>query len=120
MINANKLYEVQKYVAITNHQYNPQSVVMSKKFWDTLSAEEKRIVGDAAQESAIYQREQARGLVASALDNMKKNGMQVSEFSGAEITKFAAKMKPVYEKHAANVGDATVSELLTELGKLRK
>ena len=120
VINANKLYEVQKYVAITNHQYNPQSVVISKKFWDTLSAEEKRIVGDAAQESATYQREQARGLVASALDNMKKNGMQVSEFSGAEITKFAGKMKPVYEKHAAAVGDATVSELLAELAKVRK
>ena len=120
VINANKFYEVQKFVAITNHQYNPQSVVISKKFWDGLSAEEKKIVGDAAHDSAIYQREQARGQVASALDNMKKNGMQVTEFSGAEITKFAAKMKPVYEKHAVNVGDATVSELLAELAKVRK
>ena len=120
VINANKFYEVQKFVAITNHQYNPQSVVMSKKFWDSLSADEKKIVGDAAAESALYQREQARGVVASALDNMKKNGMQVTEFSGAEITKFAQKMKPVYEKHAVNVGDATVSELLAELAKLRK
>ena len=120
VINANKFYEVQKFVAITNHQYNPQSVLMSKKFWDSLSADEKKIVGDAAAESAHYQREQARGVVASALDNMKKNGMQVTEFSGVEIIKFAQKMKPVYEKHAVNVGDATVSELLAELAKLRK
>ena len=120
VINANKFYEVQKFVAITNHQYNPQSVLMSKKFWDSLSAEERKIVGDAAAESALYQREQARGVVASALDNMKKNGMQVTEFTGAEITKFAARMKPVYEKHAPTVGDATVSELLAELAKARK
>ena len=120
VINANKFYEVQKFVAITNHQYNPQSVLMSKKFWDSLSADEKKIVGDAAAESSLYQREQARGVVASALDNMKKNGMQVTEFSGAEITKFAARVKPVYEKHAPVVGDATVSELLVELAKVRK
>ena len=42
-----KLHEVQKYMTLTNHQYNPQSVVISKKFWDTLSADEKKIISDA-------------------------------------------------------------------------
>ena len=37
VINANKFYEVQKHLAITNHQYNPQAVIVSKKLWDTLS-----------------------------------------------------------------------------------
>ena len=44
VINANKFYEVQKYLALTNHQYNPQSILISKKTWDTLSADEKRIL----------------------------------------------------------------------------
>ncbi len=44
VINANKFYEVQKHVALTNHQYNPQSVIFSKKVWDTLSADEKKIL----------------------------------------------------------------------------
>ncbi len=120
VINANKLYEVQKYVTLTNHQYNPQSVMISKKFWDTLSAEEKKIVADAAQESARYQREQARGQVAAALDNMKKNGMQVSELAPADQAKFVEKMKPVIAKHAVNVGAETVNELLAELAKVRR
>ncbi|MGE0329894.1 MAG: TRAP transporter substrate-binding protein [Ramlibacter sp.] len=120
VINANKFYEVQKFAAITNHQYNPQSVMISKKFWDTLSAAEKQIVQDAAVEAGKYQREQARSQVAAALDNMKKNGMQVSEFPAAEVLKFADKMKPVISKHAATAGEATVSELLAELAKLRK
>lgn len=120
VINANKFFEVQKFAAITNHQYNPQSVLMSKRFWDTLSAAEKKIIEDAALESAPYQREQARGQVADALANMKKNGMQVSEFAPAEIVKFAEKMRPVIAKHAANVGEATVTELLAELAKVRK
>jgi tripartite ATP-independent transporter DctP family solute receptor len=48
-IQGAKLYEVQKYITLSNHQYNPQSVVMSKKFWDSLSADEKKAVADAAQ-----------------------------------------------------------------------
>jgi tripartite ATP-independent transporter DctP family solute receptor len=120
VINANKLYEVQKYVTLTNHQYNPQSVLVSKKFWDTLSADEKKIVSDAAMESAKFQREQARGLVASALDNMKKNGMTVSELSAADQAKFVEKMKPVITKHAGTVGSETVTELLAALAAARK
>src|SRR4029078_8618491 len=39
-----QFYEVQKYLAITNHQYNPQSVVFSKKVWDGLSADEQKVI----------------------------------------------------------------------------
>jgi TRAP-type transport system periplasmic protein len=120
VINANKLYEVQKHLAITNHVYNPQSVLVSKKFWDSLNAEEKKIVGEAAAEATAFQRKQARDQVAGALANIKKNGVQVTELSAAEVTKLATKMRPVITKHAATVGEATVTELLAELAKVRK
>jgi TRAP-type transport system periplasmic protein len=115
-----KLYEVQKYMTLTNHQYNPQSVVISKKFWDTLSADEKKIVSDAVAESSKFQRTQARNSVASTLDNLKKAGMTVSELPPSELGKLVEKMKPVITKHAASVGEATVSDLLAELAKARK
>jgi tripartite ATP-independent transporter DctP family solute receptor len=119
VIAANKLYEVQKYVTLTNHQYNPQSVLMSKKFWDTLSAPEKKIIADAAQESSAYQRQQARDQAGSALEAVKKGGMQVSELSAAELAKFREKMKPVIDKHGAASAD-TLKELNAELAKARK
>ncbi|PKO63106.1 MAG: ABC transporter substrate-binding protein [Betaproteobacteria bacterium HGW-Betaproteobacteria-18] len=119
VINANKLYEVQKFLALTNHQYNPQSVMISKKFWDTLSAAEKKIVGDAAIESAKYQREQARGQVAGAMDNLKKNGMTVTTLPASEMAILQDKMKPVIAKHGEPIA-ATVAELQAELAKLRK
>lgn len=115
-----KLHEVQKYMTLTNHQYNPQSVVISKKFWDTLSADEKKIIGDAVTESAKFQRQQARASVASTLENLKKAGMTVSELAPGEQVKLVEKMKPVITKHAGAVGEATVSELLAELAKARK
>lgn len=120
VININKFYEVQKYVTLTNHQYNPQSVIISKKFWDTLNGAEKKLLDDAADSAATYQREQSRAQAASAVDNLKKNGMTVSEFSPAELAKLREKMKPVIAKYSANVGEATVSEVMGELAKLRK
>jgi len=119
-INAAKFYEVQKHLALTNHQYNPQSVVISKKFWDGLTGDEKKIVQDAATESAKYQREQSRASVTSTLENLKKNGMQVTELPPAEVAKLRDKMKPVIAKHSASVGEATVSAMMAELDKQRK
>ena len=120
VIAANKFWEVQKYLAITNHQYNPQSVIFSKKVWDTLSPAEKKILDDAADEAAKYQREQSRAGMATALEAIKKGGMQVNELSAAELVKFRDKMKPVIAKHAATVGESVVNEVQAELAKLRK
>lgn len=120
VINANKFYEVQKHVVLSHHQYNPQSVLISKKFWDSLAPAQQKIVADAAAEATRYQRQQAREQVAIALDNMKKNGMQVTELPPAELAKLRDKMRPVTAKHAVTVGQDVVAELQAELAKVRK
>jgi tripartite ATP-independent transporter DctP family solute receptor len=119
-IKGAKLNEVQKYMTLTNHQYNPQSVVISKKFWDTLSAAEKKVLQDAASESTQYQRTQSRAQLQSGLEDLKKGGMQVVELSPAEVTKLRDKMKPVIDKHTASVGEGTVKAMMAELAKQRK
>jgi TRAP-type C4-dicarboxylate transport system substrate-binding protein len=93
VIQANKFFEVQKYLTLTNHQYNPQSVIFSKKVWDTLTNDEKKILADAASEAAKFQRQASRDAATSALDNMKKGGMQVTELSPAELAKFRDKCR---------------------------
>ena len=119
-IRGAKLYEVQKFLTLSNHQYNPQSVVVSKRFWDSLSADEKKILQDAAVESAKFQREQSRSAAAGILDELKKNGMQVTELPPAEVAKLREKMKPVIAKHTASVGEATVNAIMAELEKARR
>ncbi len=120
VIAANKFWEVQKHMALTNHQYNPQSVIFSKKVWDTYSAAEKKVIEDSAVEATKFQREQSRAAVAANLELLKKNGMTVTQFSPEEVNKLREKMKPVIAKYSANVGEATVSEVQAELAKLRK
>ena len=120
VIAANKFWEVQKYVALTNHQYNPQSVIFSKKVWDTLSPAEKKIIDDSSDEATKFQREQSRAAVAANVELLKKNGMIVTQFSPTEVNKLREKMKPVIAKYTASVGEATVNEVLAELAKMRK
>ncbi len=119
VILANKFAEVQKFLAITNHQYNPQSLIFSKKVFDTLSDAEKKILQDAAVEAGKFQRQVNRDKAAGDLDALKKAGMQVSEFSAAEQAKLRDKFKPVIDKHGAAI-PATVAELQGELAKIRK
>lgn len=57
---ANRYFEVQKHLAITNHQYNPQSLLFSKMLWDGLNADERKVLQDAAAEAARFQRRIAR------------------------------------------------------------
>jgi tripartite ATP-independent transporter DctP family solute receptor len=120
VISANKFYEVQKYVVLSNHQYNPQSLIFSKKVWDTLSAGSRKILSDAAAEAGKYQRQASRDAAGTALDNLKKNGMQVTELSPAELAKFRDAMKPVIAKHSEIVGADVVNALQAELAKVRK
>ena len=119
VILANKFAEVQKHLAITNHQYNPQSIIFSKKVWDTLNEAERKVLRDAAVEASAYQRKVNRDKSADDLDELKKAGMQVTEFSAAEQAKLREKLKPVVDKHGAAVA-ATLAELQAELAKLRK
>jgi tripartite ATP-independent transporter DctP family solute receptor len=119
-INGAKLFEVQKHLVLSSHQYNPQSIVVSKKFWDSLSTDEKKVVQDAVNESIKFQREQSRALAGSLLATLKQNGMQVTELPAAEVAKLREKMKPVIAKHSATVGEATVNAMMAELARIRK
>ncbi|MGA0571125.1 TRAP transporter substrate-binding protein [Variovorax sp. VNK109] len=120
VILANKFAEVQKHLALTNHQYNPQSVIVSKRFWDQLSAGDRQILQDAANEAGKYQRQVSREQAAAQLDQLKKAGMQVTELPPAELAKLRERMKPVIDKYAATVGEASVKELMAEIAKVRK
>ena len=120
VIAANKFWEVQKYVALTNHQYNPQSVIMSKKVWDSLSPADRKMIDDAADEAAKVQRAESRAAVAANLELLKKNGMTVTQLPPAEVAKLREKMKPVITKYSSSVGEATVNDMMAELAKLRK
>ena len=120
LIRTSKFHEVQKHLAVTRHVYNPQAVLVGKKLWDQLSAAEKKIIEDSAEEATQYQRELSRKQSDEALADLKKAGMQVTELSPAELQRMRDKVKPVIEKHTAAVGADMVKQVQAEIAKVRK
>jgi tripartite ATP-independent transporter DctP family solute receptor len=118
ILNA-KFFEVQKYMTVTRHQYNPQIVLMSKKTWDALNDEEKALFQSAADEARDYQRKVSREVDAKAIEDIKATGMEVNELSPEETQKLRDAVKPLIEKFSAEIGPETVSALFKELETIR-
>jgi tripartite ATP-independent transporter DctP family solute receptor len=118
-IISSKFYEVQKNLALTQHVYNPQILLISKKFWDKLNSDEQKVLQDAAIEARDYQRTVSREMSAKALDELKAEGVRITELPPEEVEKLRAKTKPVVEKHSKEVNPALVQQLYAEIDKVR-
>ena len=118
-VEVTKFYEVQKYASNTRHAYSPLLVLASKKFWDQLSEDERKILLDAANEAKPYQRQTSRAMDAKAVDALKSKGMTVTEVSSQERTRMREKLKPVIEKHYKTVSESLVKEVNAEIEKVR-
>lgn len=99
VIEANRFDRVQKYLLLSRHQYNPQSVLISKKVWDGLDATHQSVLSEAARESAIFQRTEARRLEGAALESLRKRGMVVTRLPDGEARKMAERLRPVTDKY---------------------
>jgi tripartite ATP-independent transporter DctP family solute receptor len=118
-ILSSKFYEVQKYLSVTNHVYSPWIVLVSKKWWDTLSKDEQKVLIDAAVASRDYERKDTREEAGKALAELKAKGMQINELSPAETARMRDKLTRVNATIAANVGMDLWNETQAELARIR-
>ena len=120
IIHASKFNEVQKYLSATKHSYAPYVVIVGKRFWDRLSAEEKKVLQDACIEARGFQRQVSREENAKILEDLKSKGMVYNELSPEELEKMQLKLKPVVDKFTKEVGPELVSQTRAEIEKVRK
>lgn len=120
VILSNKMYEVQKYVSATNHVYAANIVLVSKRFWDKLSAAEKKAMNDAANEARSYQRTTSRAAAQKAVAELQAKGMQYNELTPAAQNAMSAIAKPVTDRLAASYDPAIVKLYNEELVRIRK
>jgi TRAP-type transport system periplasmic protein len=120
VIYTSKFYEVQKYLSATKHIYGPGVVLVGKKFWDQLSADEKKILNDSCAEARDYERQVSRDLDVKVLAEMKAKGLVVNEISAEERARMREKVKPVIEKFTNVVGPDLVKQAYAEIEKVRK
>ena len=117
---ANKMFEVQKHLTVTNHVYTPVALVVSKKFWASLSPQQQAAVQVAAETTRAFQREVELREAGEVLNELKAKGMVAVEMPPAELDAIRKAIQPVIEKNTEVIGAAFVSDFYAEIKKQRK
>ncbi|WP_191018261.1 TRAP transporter substrate-binding protein [Treponema zioleckii] len=73
-----RLFEEQKYLAITNHSYDAMPLVIRKTLWETFSAEEKSILLEAAKKAQTLNRNLVKEQTESYVSKLKEEGMIIT------------------------------------------
>ena len=111
--------QVQKFVSTTRHVYQPLILLFSKKVWDQLSPDERKILVDAAAETQPYNRRLSREADAKSLETLRTKGLTVTEFPAPSVAQLRERLKPVVEKYSREAGESLVREMLSEIDKVR-
>lgn len=109
----NRIHEVAKYMAATDHVLILMGPMINKKFYSGLSPEFQKIVSEASQEATDKFHRMAEAADAKALEQMKKEGLQFNE----KIDKAAFRKATVHiheefvqKTKARNLYDIVVAE----------
>ncbi len=116
---SSKLYEVQGHAVLSGHVYSAWMLLISKKFWDKLNAEEQQMIADAAKEVQGFERTAMRSYADKALVELKNQGMKITTLAPAERQKMKDRLQPVWAKFSAEFGQEGAAQLTAELAKAR-
>lgn len=119
LIENMKFYEVQKFLSLTRHAYSPLAVLVSKKKFDQLSAQEKDVMRECAVAGQAESRRVGRAQDAEMIAKLKKDGMQVNEVSAAELQRMREKVKDVVQAQSKAIGEDTMAAVNAELQRIR-
>jgi C4-dicarboxylate-binding protein DctP len=102
-IYTKKFYEVQKYMSVTNHGYLGYLVVVSKKFWNSLPDDMKKVVSQAMKEATAKEREWAieldKSQFAKIEEYAKKSGkLEITVLTPEQVAKWKKAMEKIYPK----------------------
>lgn len=98
VITSAKLSQMQKYLSLTGHVYGPALVLMSASTYEGLSADQKKNFDKAGKDSAHAMRTFVDNIEKSGVEQLKKEGMQVTEVDRAAFAKAVEPAYPEYYK----------------------
>ncbi len=93
-------FEVAKYYSISQHLIIPETLCINAGVWNKLSADDQKILREAAQESAVLQRKLWDERAKASEAKVKAGGAVINDIP--DKSAFQAAMKPVYDKFLAD------------------
>ena len=104
-----KLYEVQKYLSLTNHKYEFCPLVVSMIAWNRLPADLRKIIEEAAVEYAGKHRELNNKVNAELADKMADFNVQVNQ---ADVEALRNACQSVYKEFEPTFGKELIDQVI--------
>jgi tripartite ATP-independent transporter DctP family solute receptor len=114
-IDGYRIYEVQKYISVTNHQFTGYWVTINPAAWQSLPPDLQAIVRKNGNAIAITERRSASLLNASLADKLQRLGMKLN---ATDAPSFRNKLGPYYARWKNEFGPSAWAALEKYSGKL--
>jgi len=109
------LYEVQKYMCMTNHSWSGYNLITNTKIWEGLPADVRQSIERNTVKYAKLQRADAAAMNGELRPKLTQQGMVFNE---VDVASFRAKLAPFYAQWKQAIGDRAWTLLEGHVGKL--
>lgn len=114
---ANKFYEVQKYLSLTNHIADAYILGMNQAKFEGMDKESQRALTEAAQETAEFKRKYDDEEAEKAIAELESKGMKVNELTDEQQAEFTAQAERLYPQFDSLIGKDFVDTTLQFVGR---
>jgi C4-dicarboxylate-binding protein DctP len=112
-----KMHEVQKYLAMTDHGVIEYAVIANKKFWDGLPADVRTTLEGAMKDATKYANEIAKKENDDALEAVKKSGKtQIITLTADEKAQMKKALVTVHKENESRVGKEMLQQVYQATG----
>ena len=107
----NNFPEVNNHVTIVNSLFSPHLVMISKRFLDSLSPEDKELVLTTFDEIKLYERKLIRDGEKEILAQLAEKGVTVTVLTPEERSRWAAATAGVYAQFEERIGKDLIEKV---------
>ena len=107
-----KMQEVQKYLALTNHGYLGYAVIANKKFWDGLPADIRTILEGAMKDATKFANDIAKKENEDAIEAVRKSGKtEILTLAPDQKAALKKALIPVHKENEGRIGKEIIAEV---------
>ncbi|MFI4931141.1 MAG: TRAP transporter substrate-binding protein [Burkholderiales bacterium] len=112
-----KMQEVQKYLALTDHGYLGYALIANKKFWDGLPADIRTVLEGAVKDATAFANNIAQKENDDAIEAVRKSGKtEIIALTPEQKAAMKKALVVVHKDNESRVGKDTLAEVYKETG----
>jgi C4-dicarboxylate-binding protein DctP len=111
------MYEVQKYLTLSEHHYLGYAVIVNKKFWDGLPADVRTTLEECMRDATKYVNEIAKKENEDALEMVRKSGKtEIITLTADEKREWKKALIKVHQENESRIGKDLIQAIYKETG----